>query len=307
MRSADRPKVLVLLAAHNGTSYLVEQVESILGQEQVDVEVLVSVDRSTDGTEALVDDLAQREPRLSALPHGQRFGGAAPNFYRLMAEARTDGFTHVALADQDDVWFANKLARATAAMQEKEAVAYSSNVLRWSAEKRTLVAKAQPQTEWDHLFSSAGPGCTYVFDGPVFARFAQWLVDHREMSALVDYHDWLLYAWMRQHGYPWFIDPWPSMLYRQHDANQLGANAGVRAAARRLAALAQSWYFTQVIHVAKCVDATETGPVATIMSGSPGRLALLALRGRNLRRSWRDAAALRLALAAKAVTGVFKP
>jgi rhamnosyltransferase len=146
-----------------------------------------------------------------------------------------------------------------------------------------------------------------VFDARVFNEFARWLSAHSEECDSVDYHDWLLYAWMREHRYLWFIDPWPSMLYRQHDANQLGANAGLRAAARRLAALAQPWYFTQVLDIAKCLRATGAEPIATLIEGSSGGLLRLALHGRSLRRSPRDAAVLRLVLAVKAITGVFKP
>jgi hypothetical protein len=46
------PRAAVCLAAHNGTHWLPEQMESILAQSEVAVKIFVSVDISTDGTEA---------------------------------------------------------------------------------------------------------------------------------------------------------------------------------------------------------------------------------------------------------------
>lgn len=72
-----QPRILVLLAAYNGMRWIAEQVESILGQEEVSVFVLISVDRSDDGTESWVDELCLRDSRVKCLAHGERFGGGS--------------------------------------------------------------------------------------------------------------------------------------------------------------------------------------------------------------------------------------
>lgn len=256
------PRVLVLLAAFNGVEYLADQVESILRQEGVSTKIVISVDKSSDTTESMVDELASCGA-IVALPHGKIFGGAAPNFYRLMAEVEFDGFSHVALADQDDIWMPSKLRTAVDRMAASGAKCYSSNVLAWDpiSDSRKLVDKAQSQRRWDHLFSSAGPGCTYVFDVDAAAAFGCWLRSNRQEAAQVEYHDWLLYAWMRQHGHSWFIDKDPSMLYRQHQENQLGANQGLGAALSRVKQVAGSWYEQQVMAVATCVGALDEWPI----------------------------------------------
>jgi len=46
----DKPVVTVLLATCNGLPWIGEQVRSILEQEHVSVEIVVSDDMSTDGT-----------------------------------------------------------------------------------------------------------------------------------------------------------------------------------------------------------------------------------------------------------------
>jgi hypothetical protein len=49
-------------------------------------------------------------------------------------------------------------------------------------------------------------------------------------------HDWWCYQLVSGAGGTVVHDPEPCLFYRQHGANQLGANLGARAAARRLAA-----------------------------------------------------------------------
>lgn len=292
-----RPRILVLLAAYNGTAFLGDQVDSILAQRSVDVHIVISVDRSVDGTEELVDRLVAGDNRIQALAHGRTFGGAARNFYHLISESIMEDFDFIALADQDDVWNADKLERACTLLRATKALGYSSNVLTWLPDGRTLTLdKAQAQRRWDYLFASAGPGCTYVLPVSSMVRFAQWLRRHRAAADAVEYHDWLLYAWVRARGERWVIDPRPSMRYRQHHGNQLGANRGFSGAVRRIRSLIDGWYREQVLAVATCVDALEAPPIAVLTRGSRVAALRLALTGPLLRRSRRDGLILAVAL-----------
>jgi rhamnosyltransferase len=228
--SASRPRVVVALAAFNGRNYIDEQLESILQQQDVDVHVVVSVDKSVDGTENYLAGLALAEPRLSLLAMGQGFGGAGRNFYRLLREIDLSGFDYLCFADQDDLWDRGKLGHACRLMASKGAAGYSSNFTAfWPSGKERLINKAWPQQKWDFLFESAGPGCTYVL-GSSLALALQKLVREADSHLLrIDYHDWLAYAFARSHNYPWLIDHWSSMKYRQHANNQIGVNSGWRA------------------------------------------------------------------------------
>jgi rhamnosyltransferase len=285
------------MAAYNGMAFLDQQLDSILNQRGVDVHVLISVDRSDDGTEEHVSHLAKTCDRVTHLPHGERFGAAAPNFYRLIREADFDGFTHVALSDQDDVWLPHKLMRATQLLGGMRCAAYSSNVFVWNgSDSKKLLHKSQRQRRWDHLFSSAGPGCTYVFPASVMKQFAEWLVANDPDTTAVDYHDWLAYAWARENGFGWHIDDEPTMLYRQHAENQLGANRGFRAARARLSQIRNGWFHGQVALIARLVDASDAPPVSVLRQRTWRSKLQLLFAGRNLRRSGRDAASLTLLL-----------
>ena len=62
-----RPRILVLLATHNGQEFLDEQLNSVLSQADVDVTVLVSDDASTDETIPMLERRAETDSRVALL------------------------------------------------------------------------------------------------------------------------------------------------------------------------------------------------------------------------------------------------
>ena len=131
------------MAAFNGRPWLNEQIDSILVQSDVDVTLFISVDRSTDGTEELVDNRANADSRIRLLTHGEHFGGAAKNFFRLLRELDFTGFDYVGFADQDDVWFSDKLATAAAVLRQTRFNSYSSDVIAvWPSGEKRLIRKS---------------------------------------------------------------------------------------------------------------------------------------------------------------------
>ena len=73
-------------------------------------------------------------------------------------------FDYVSLANQDDIWFSNKLQSAVLLIQFNNYDAVSSDVLAfWEDGREKLVKKSFPQKSYDYLFEVVGPGCTYVF------------------------------------------------------------------------------------------------------------------------------------------------
>jgi len=284
-----RPRFAVCLAAYNGMAFMVEQIESILQQEGVDLHVFISVDQSTDGTENRLAQWALSEPRLTLLPFGERFRGAAPNFYRLLRDVDPTSFDYLSFADQDDLWHPEKLWRAHSLMTAQNVAGYSSNVTAfWPSGKTRLVKKSQPQRSWDFLFEAAGPGCTYVLKTSL-ALSLQQLVRGADKSLLrVGYHDWLIYAFARANHFPWVIDEWSSMQYRQHANNQIGVNAGWRAYWLRVRKMLSGHGFEQSLLISDLVHASSTPVVQQGMRG--GRLGYLwlALRAKQCRRKRLD-------------------
>ena len=246
------PRFAVLLAAYNGEAWIGEQLDSILAQCSVNVSIFISVDLSTDSTLALCKQRASENSRITVLPYGERFGGAGKNFYRLVADVNISSFDFFAFADQDDIWLEDKLSRAVDVLCFSGAEAYSSDVIAfWEDGSRKLVKKSYPQTQYDHFFEAAGPGCTYVFTNQGYQLVRSFLIENFSLCKNIALHDWLFYAICREAGLKWLIDDQPKMLYRQHQSNQIGTNNNWKAYFRRFKSLRSEdgWYKQQVLSI----------------------------------------------------------
>jgi rhamnosyltransferase len=291
--SAEAPRVLVLLATFNGARWLDQQLDSILGQQGVQVTVLVADDGSSDGTVALVERRMSAQPTPPLLPAAGRRLGAAGNFLRLLREAPIDVHDFVALADQDDIWQLGRLARATEALDRDGAAGYSSDAMAfWADGRRRLLSKAFAQRHFDHLFEPAGPGCTYVLTATLVRALQLELRREPERFEGIGYHDWLIYAFARTHGMRWIIDAWPSVSYRQHDQNELGANFGLAGAGRRWGRLTSGWFRAQVLQIANLWPGVHGRLVVQLARLSLRDRLSLAWAARQCRRRPRDQLAL---------------
>ena len=255
MSVCTKPKVAVLLAAYNGMQWIEEQVDSILNQRAVNISLFISVDLSSDGTELWVQKLSDQTENIHFLDYGERFGGAGANFYRLIRDVQFAGFDYISFSDQDDIWFDTKIKRACNLLDSNSYDVYSSDVIAfWSNGKTQLIKKSYPQKKYDYFFEAAGPGCTYVFNLKSALALQQFVRDDRNLQEKVTLHDWLAYAFCRHNGLRWFIDDWPSMLYRQHDRNQVGINEGYKAYIKRFNLVRRRWYRKQVLCISYLID-----------------------------------------------------
>lgn len=283
---ANFPRIAVCLAAYNGMRWIAEQMRSILDQSAVHVTIFVSIDHSTDGTEQWIDDLARADRRIVPLPHGEKFGGAAPNFFRLMKEVDFSSFDYVSLADQDDIWYLDKLSHAISVLHTSGADVYSSNVTAfWPSGRQALIEKSQPQRTRDFLFEAAGPGCTYVMRAGFARTLQESITTHWNDVQAVGLHDWFIYAYARANGFRWIIDRRPGMLYRQHAENQVGVNEGWRAFVHRARKIQSGWGFTQAALIARLVGMQGDMYVLALQHG---RYLWLASHASQCRRRLRD-------------------
>ena len=245
-------KIAVLLASYNGVKYIKEQVDSILNQKEVDVTIFISDDLSTDGTIEYLQDIYKDFKNIVYLPSGSKFGGAGKNFFRLIRDVDFSSFDFISFVDQDDIWYEDKLIRAIKTIEDKQLDAYSSNVLAfWEDGKEMIINKSSSQARYDYLFEAAGPGCTYVLKKDLAIFLQNFICDNWEDVNKVELHDWFIYAFARENNYKWHIDEKPSMRYRQHTSNQVGANDGLKAKLKRLKKVFSSWYREEIIKIIK--------------------------------------------------------
>lgn len=228
-------KVAVLLALYNGIKWIDEQVDSILNQENINVHIFISIDPSNDGSQEWSQKLSNTNKQVTLLEINEKYGSAAPNFFRLIRDVDFTGFDFIAYADHDDIWNKDKLSHAAQTIKNYSYDAYSSNVIAfWSNGDKKLIKKSQPQVKWDFLFESAGPGCTFVLTNTLASDLKQFIIKNRKEMTSVWLHDWFTYAFARANNYKWYIDAKPSLLYRQHLGNQVGVNSGFDAIIYRM-------------------------------------------------------------------------
>lgn len=286
------PGVAVLLATHNGAEWLPQQLESLSRQHGVELHVIVSDDASTDGTRSLLEQYRQALS-IDVLPACARMGSAQRNFLRLVCDADIGDALYVALCDQDDVWYDDKLQRSIAAIRSLALDAYSSDVLAfWPDGQERRLNKAGAQRSHDHLFESAGPGCSFVLTRAAFDRIRTFARPRHDVLCGLK-HDWWIYARGRVEGWSWFIDAVPTLRYRQHSRNEIGANVGWLAARRRWHAVRSGAYRREVLALAHAVG--DVSDIARWMQryGWQDRLAL-SLRARECRRRLRESVLLAL-------------
>ena len=284
------PEFAVLLASFNGVLWINEQVNSIFQQEGVNVTIFASDDASLDGTREWLERRSAIDSRIKLLPKSPRFGGAAKNFFRLMRDVEFSNFDYVALADQDDFWMPGKLRAAHDKLNVAGISAYSSNVTAfWPDGRQKKTEKSRGQRNYDFLFESAGPGCTYVLNANAAGKCKSFLIANWAEVNAISLHDWFLYAWFRASKLTWCIDENSYVQYRQHHANQVGVNFGLKAAVNRFKLLQKKWYRGEVGKIAS-LSLLKNDVVASDIGRYGGAVSLVVLLryGRQFRRRTRD-------------------
>ncbi|OXB05327.1 glycosyl transferase family 2, partial [Flavobacterium plurextorum] len=122
-------RVKILVATYNGEKYISEQLQSILNQKDVDLDILISDDGSTDNT---LQVIGNDFPNLSTEINIPGSGSAAKNFLNMVSNLNfTENFDYVAFSDQDDIWLPEKMKNAVEKLYTEQASMYCSNLTKW--------------------------------------------------------------------------------------------------------------------------------------------------------------------------------
>src|SRR5258708_21755590 len=118
------PRVSVLMPVFNREELVGEAIESILGQDFGDFELVIVDDGSTDGTPEVLRTWAARDARIVVVTSPRNIGIAeAPNLG--MRHARAE---YVARLDRDDLMMPGRLAAQTAVLESQPEVALVSSL-----------------------------------------------------------------------------------------------------------------------------------------------------------------------------------
>lgn len=108
----------ILVATYNGERYLGAQLDSLLGQTEKDIRILIRDDGSTDRTPEIIANYVQRYPEMFSVgANTSKIRGPVGNFMALTRAASADC---VMYCDQDDVWYPEKAEKTRKAMTSAE-------------------------------------------------------------------------------------------------------------------------------------------------------------------------------------------
>lgn len=200
--------ISVCVATYNGAEYIEPQLQSILSQLAPTDEVIVSDDGSSDGTPARIEAL--HDPRIRVIT--QSHVGATQNFYATMEQAQGE---YIFLADQDDVWLPNKVARNIELLQGYDLVVCDARVTDAALHEispslfRQLGSREGLIKNW--LF------CTFYGSSMAFRRSVLEAAKPFPKGKYMA-HDWWIGMVAEMTGRVLFL-PEPMILYRRHGGN----------------------------------------------------------------------------------------
>lgn len=240
------PSVAVLLCTYHGQRFLTNQLDSLAAQSYPNWTLWASDDGSQDDTYSILESYRDRwgADRLS-IDKGPEEGFVA-NFLSLTCHADIKA-DYYAYSDQDDIWEEDKLQRAVdwlLTVPKDVPALYCSRTRLVDAQNRDIGFSPlfnKPPSFANALMQNVGGGNTMVFNDA-----ARELMREAGDNVNVVTHDWWAYLVVSGCGGRVFYDTYPSVRYRQHDANLVGANSSWRARLARLRMLFQGYFKTWI-------------------------------------------------------------
>ncbi|CAA7193876.1 glycosyltransferase [Chryseobacterium potabilaquae] len=116
-----RENISVCMASYNGSSYIKEQIESILSQLIHGDELIIVDDTSTDNT---LDIINMFKSEYIKVFRNKKNKGHVKTFENVLSLAKND---YICLADQDDIWINGRLNRLLEIIKEKKVLLVASN------------------------------------------------------------------------------------------------------------------------------------------------------------------------------------
>lgn len=210
---AYSPMVSVVVPTHNRKELLAETLQSILDQTFQNFELIIVSDGSTDGTEEMVASMADTRVRLI-----RQEKSGQPAKPRNMGIKAALG-KYIALCDDDDVWFQNKLAIQVEAMEHNEMVAlcYTNGlVMRNGVVGQRLLNRRKIFSNhfYELLKGNVIPNSSVLIRRRVFDSVGFINTDPM-FRGIEDYEFWLRIA----HDFPMLYIDQPLIKYRVHSNN----------------------------------------------------------------------------------------
>jgi hypothetical protein len=217
------PRVAILLSARNGERFLQEQLDSLTSQTHARWTLFWRDDGSSDATLSILHDFTrtQGDRRVHFVPGKGRLG-VTQSYLHLLDHARGSGCAFFAFADQDDVWFSDKVARGLQALRAIPKATPAIYCARQVLVDATLRQIGQsPRFRRTHFRSAMtqniATGCTLMLN----SAGADLVLASKPPPTVL--HDWWCYLLISGADGTILADSGAVLMYRQHTQNLIGA------------------------------------------------------------------------------------
>ena len=220
--------ISILLATYNGEKYVAGQIESLLSQSVQDFKLYIRDDKSTDSTYSIVTRYAEKYPnKIFTSQNQENTGGAKHNFFKMMIRNKDD---YVMLCDQDDIWLPTKIEKSLKKIKEMEQEFGASTPILVHSDLRVvdnelntispsymkMANKSYEKKALNNVVTlNIAAGCTALYN----RALAELIQVEPECMVI---HDWWLALIASAFGKIGTLNE-PTVLYRQHDNNDIGA------------------------------------------------------------------------------------
>lgn len=219
----------ILMASYNSEKYIESQIDSILNQTYNDYHIYINDDISTDNTLNILQNYKKQYNNIFSISQNSKRQGIKENFSTLMDKSNAD---YIMFSDHDDVWFDNKIEityKEMTALEKK----YSATTPLLVFTDKTVTDSSLNIINQSHnkseklntknisfnrlLMGNVVSGCTIMIN-----KVLKEICGHINKNAIM--HDYWLALTAAAFGHICYIDK-PTMYYRQHGSNTLGAKS----------------------------------------------------------------------------------
>ena len=188
-------KIAVLMSTFNGEKFIKEQIDSILNQKDVDFDLIIRDDGSSDNTCDIIREYKKKDTRVKFVESKPL--GVGKSFMKLLAI--TKGYDYYSFADQDDVWHDDKLISAINMIKKQgvqERVLYCCNQNNVD-ENLNFISVRFPSNykspnKIAYIFNNFYAGCTMVIN----RKSHEVLVSNKRMPQLSFFEYRIHDAWI---------------------------------------------------------------------------------------------------------------
>ena len=204
-------RVSVAMATYNGEKYIEEQVKSILQNLNVEDELIISDDGSTDKTREIIKQYIKKDKRIKLIDGPKK--GIKQNFSNAISCCNGK---YIFLADQDDIWMEDKVKKVLLAFDENKSilVIHDAKVIN-EKEEEVISSFFEYRNSGNgiikNIYKNTYIGCCMAFDSKIKEKVLP-------IPENIEMHDQWIGVIAEQNGKSYFLKE-ALILYRRHSEN----------------------------------------------------------------------------------------